>query len=85
MAKKQKRDDIVARADDAFGSSNYAEFVVDKKVEGQYKMQRLLMLLGYAVVAIIVVVVCNLRFWVINLKLISVLVDLVLFNKLMIF
>ncbi|MBO5778178.1 MAG: hypothetical protein J6R82_01280 [Clostridia bacterium] len=56
MAKKQKRDDIVARADDAFGSSNYAEFVVEKKVEGRYKMQRLLMLLGYAVVAIVVVV-----------------------------
>ena len=55
MAKKQKRDDIVARADDAFGSSNYAEFVVEKKVEGQYKMQRLLMLLGYAVVAGVVV------------------------------
>ncbi len=47
MAKKQVRDDIVARADDAFGSSNYAEYVVEKKVEGQYKMQRLLMILGY--------------------------------------
>lgn len=56
MAKKQVRDDIVARADDAFGSSNYAEYVVEKKIEGQYKMQRLLMLLGYAVVAIVVVV-----------------------------
>ena len=55
MAKKQVRDDIVARADDAFGSSNYAEYVVAKKVEGQYKMQRMLMLLGYAAVAIIVV------------------------------
>lgn len=48
MAKKQRRDDIVARADDAFGSSNYAEYVVEKKVEGKYKMQRMLMLLGYA-------------------------------------
>ena len=47
MAKKQRRDDIVARADDAFGSSNYAEYVVEKKVEGKYKMQRMLMLLGY--------------------------------------
>lgn len=47
MAKKQKRDDIVARADDAFGSSNYAEYVVEKKVEGKYKMQRMLMILGY--------------------------------------
>ena len=56
MAKKQVRDDIVARADDAFGSSNYAEYVVEKKIEGKYKMQRLLMLLGYAVVAIVVVV-----------------------------
>lgn len=48
MAKKQIRDDIVARADDAYGSSNYAEYVVAKKVEGQYKMQRILMLLSYA-------------------------------------
>ena len=47
MAKRQRRDDIVARADDAFGSSNYAEYVVEKKVEGKYKMQRMLMLLGY--------------------------------------
>ncbi len=47
MAKKQKRDDIVARADDAYGSSNYAEYVVAKKVEGKYKMQRMLMVLGY--------------------------------------
>ena len=47
MAKKQRRDDIVARADDAFGSSNYAEYVVEKKVEGKYKMQRILMVLGY--------------------------------------
>lgn len=47
MAKKQQRDDIVARADDAFGSSNYAEYVVEKKVEGSYKMQRILMVLGY--------------------------------------
>ena len=47
MAKKQRRDDIVARADDAYGSSNYAEYVVDKKVEGKYRTQRILMLLGY--------------------------------------
>ncbi len=47
MAKKQVRNDIVARADDAFGSSNYAEYVVEKKVEGKYKMQRYLMLLSY--------------------------------------
>lgn len=48
--KKETRSDIVARADDAFGSSNYAEFVVDKKVEGSYKTHRLLMILAYVVV-----------------------------------
>lgn len=61
MAKKQVRDDIVARADDAYGSSNYAEYVVEKKVEGQYKMQRMLMLLAYvgiagAILAIVAVI-----------------------------
>lgn len=45
--KKENRTDIVARADDAFGSSNYAEFVVEKKVEGSYKLHRILMILGY--------------------------------------
>ena len=35
MAKKQVRDDIVARADDAYGSSNYAEYVVEKKGRGK--------------------------------------------------
>ncbi len=61
MAKKQVRDDIVARADDAYGSSNYAEYVVEKKVEGKYKMQRMLMLLAYvgiagAILAIVAVI-----------------------------
>ena len=45
--KKQERTDIVARADDAFGSSSYAEYTVEKKVEGTYKMQRFLMILAY--------------------------------------
>lgn len=48
--KKQERTDIVARADDAYGSSNYAEFVVEKKVEGTYKLQRMLMVLFYVAV-----------------------------------
>lgn len=48
--KKQERTDIVARADDAYGSSNYAEFVVEKKVEGTYKLQRMLMVLFYLAV-----------------------------------
>lgn len=57
MAKKQKRDDIVARADDAYGSSNYAEYVVDKKVEGKYRMQRMLMVLGYVGIAVLILAV----------------------------
>lgn len=48
--KKQTRDDIVARADDAFGSSSYAEFTVEKKVEGSYKFHRFLMVLAYILV-----------------------------------
>lgn len=48
--KRQERTDIVARADDAFGSANYAEFVVEKKVEGKYRMQRMLMVLFYLAV-----------------------------------
>ena len=31
--KERSRSDIVARADDAFGSSNYAEYMVDVKVK----------------------------------------------------
>ncbi len=45
--KKQVRNDIVARADDAFKSSSYAEYSVAKKVEGKYKTQRLLMIALY--------------------------------------
>ena len=48
--KREKRTDIVARADDAFGSSNYAEFSVEKKVEGSYKLHRTLMIILYIVV-----------------------------------
>lgn len=49
--KNQKgRTDIVARADDAFGSTNYAEYVVEKKVEGKYRLQRMLMILFYLAV-----------------------------------
>ncbi len=53
--KREKRTDIVARADDAFGSSNYAEFSVEKKVEGSYKLHRMLMILAYvAVIGVLV-------------------------------
>ncbi len=45
--KKQSRADIVARADDAFGSANYAEYSVNKKVEGRYKTNRTLVILLY--------------------------------------
>ena len=53
--RKQNRPDIVARADEAFGSSNYAEYSVDKKKEGKYKTQRFLMILAYAGVFALVV------------------------------
>ena len=50
--RKQVRDDIVARADDAFKNSSYAEYAAAKAVEGKYKQQRMLMILLYVGVAI---------------------------------
>ncbi len=55
--KERSRGDITARADDAFGSANYSEFMVDVKKEGKYKMQRLLMIGLYVLVAAAFVVV----------------------------
>ena len=54
ILKKQVRTDIVARADDAFKSANYAEYSVDKKKEGKYLMQRILMILLYVVIFAVV-------------------------------
>lgn len=51
-AKEKSRGDITARADDAFGSANYAEYMVDLKKQGKYKTQRLLMITLYIVVAL---------------------------------
>lgn len=48
--KKPKRSDIVARADDAFGSANFAEYSVNRKVEGKYKTRRTLVILLYILV-----------------------------------
>lgn len=52
---RQNRPDIVARADEAFGSANYAEYAADKKVEGRYKTKRILMILAYAGVFALVI------------------------------
>lgn len=52
--KRERRDDIVARVDDAFNNPGYAEYSVDKTVEGKYKMQRTLMILAYIFGSIIV-------------------------------
>ncbi len=49
---------ITARADDAFGSKNYAEFSVEKKKEGQYKTKRTTMLLAYILGAGVFVAIC---------------------------
>lgn len=54
--KEKSRGDITARADDAFGSANYAEYMVDLKVQGKYKMQRLLLIGLYILVGLIIVV-----------------------------
>ncbi len=51
-AKERSRGDITARADDAFKSANYAEYMVDLKVQGKYKTQRILLILLYVVVSL---------------------------------
>lgn len=48
--KREKRDDIVARADEAFGNQNYAEFSVKKESRGKYRLIRLAVILGYFVI-----------------------------------
>ena len=53
--KKQVRTDIVARADDAFGSAGYAEYSVEKVKEGAYKTKRFLMVLAYIGVGALVI------------------------------
>lgn len=49
---------ITARADDAFGSKNYAEFVTSKTKEGSYKTQRMLMIVGYVLFVVLYVILC---------------------------
>lgn len=48
--KREKRDDIVARADEAFGNQNYAEFSVKKESRGRYRLIRLAVIFGYALI-----------------------------------
>ena len=50
--KESSRGDITARADDAFGSANYAEYMVDVKKQAKYKKQRMLMVLLYLLVGV---------------------------------
>lgn len=49
---------ITARADDAFGSKNYAEFVTSKTKEGIYKTKRTLAVIGYVLFVVLYVVLC---------------------------
>ncbi len=51
--KERSRGDIVARADDAFGSQNYAEYIVDIKKQGKYKAQRILMITLYIMIGVV--------------------------------
>ena len=51
--RKKVRDDIVARADEAYGSSNYAEYSVEKEVKGKYKLARILIILLYIIFALL--------------------------------
>ena len=52
-SKERSRGDIVARADDAFGSQNYAEYMVDVKKEGKYKRQRVMMIFLYIMIGVV--------------------------------
>ncbi len=45
--KKQQRDDIVSRADEAFGNRGYAEFSVKKSSCGSYRSARIAVIVGY--------------------------------------
>jgi len=48
--KKKNLPEIVARADDAFGSKNYAEYTVTLEPKGKLRTKRLLFKLGYVLV-----------------------------------
>lgn len=55
--KERSRSDITAKADDAFKDSGYAEYMVSKKVEGKYRLCRILMVLLYLAVAAVICVI----------------------------
>ncbi len=50
---------ITARADEAFGSKNYAEFSVEKKKEGAYLAYRVLLILLYVLTTLGYIVFCS--------------------------
>lgn len=50
---------IVARADEAFGRKNYAEYSVKKRVEGMYVLNRVLMVLFYIIATLAYIIFCT--------------------------
>lgn len=52
---KKNLPEIVARADDAFGSKNYAEYTVTLEPKGKLRTKRLLFRLGYAAVFVAII------------------------------
>ncbi len=50
---------IIARADDAYGSKNYAEFSVEKKKEGMYLASRVLMIIFYVIATLAYILFCS--------------------------
>ncbi len=52
---KKNLPEIVARADDAFGSKNYAEYTVTLEPTGKLRTKRLLFRLGYAAVFVAII------------------------------
>lgn len=56
MAKVKKQlSEKIARADDAFGSKNYAEYTVTLEPTGKLRTKRLLFRLGYAAVFVVII------------------------------
>ena len=51
--------DVIARADDAFGTKNYAEFSVKKKVTGLYLTSRVLTVVFYVFATLAYILLCS--------------------------
>jgi len=66
--KKQDRPDIIAEADDFFGSANFAEYTVDKRIEGSYKRARATAIFCYILFSVLLIgTLCAIFVWMVAL------------------